>query len=74
MIKIEGYRFTGKVYENAHIAIWSGTRNLDNLPVTAKFLKTRYPTPEELNRLEHEYDIGKDLDIPGVIKYYLQEI
>jgi len=70
MFKIEGYRFTDKVYEGTHIAIWRGTRNLDNLPVIAKLLKARYPSPQELNRLEHEYAIGEILDIPGVIKYY----
>lgn len=70
MFEIEGYHFINRVYVDTHIAIYRGTRNRDSLPVIAKSLKARYPTAKELNQLEYEYNIGDDLDIPGVVKYY----
>lgn len=73
MIKIAGYRFFDRVYDNTHIAIYRGTRDRDSLPVIAKALKARYPSPKELNQLEHEYNIGRSLNIPGVVKYYSLE-
>ncbi|MCK5055454.1 MAG: AAA family ATPase [Candidatus Aminicenantes bacterium] len=69
MFKISGYSFSEKLYENAHIVIYRGKRNRDSLPVIAKSLKAPYPTPEELSRLEHEFDIGSSMDLPGVVAY-----
>ena len=73
MLKIEGYRFNKQIYENLHFGIYSGIRNRDDLPVVAKYLKAQYPTPEELKQLEYEYNTCRNLDIPGVIKYYAVE-
>ncbi|MCP4150061.1 MAG: AAA family ATPase [bacterium] len=73
MYVLEGYNFAGKVYENASIAICRGTRIDDNIPVIGKFLKSDYPSSEELKRLEYEFNIGRSLDIPGVAKYYSLE-
>ncbi len=70
MREIEGYRLFDTVYDNTHIAIYRGTRERDNLPVIVKALKSAYPSLAEINRLEHEYNIGKNLDLPGVVKYY----
>lgn len=70
MLEIEGYRFFDRIYDNTHIAIYRGARERDNLPVIVKVLKSPYPSLAELNQLEHEYSIGKDLDLRGVVKYY----
>ena len=69
MFEISGYSFTEKLYEDVHIVIYRGKRNRDSLPVIVKSLKASYPTPEALNRLEHEFNIGGSIDLPGVVRY-----
>jgi hypothetical protein len=51
MVKIEGYHFFDRIYDDTHIAIFRGTRDRDSLPVIAKSLKARYPSPGELGQL-----------------------
>lgn len=39
-------------------------------PVIIKTTKTLYPTQEEINQIEREYNIGRHLDVDGIIKPY----
>lgn len=73
MFEIKGYSFTEKIYEDGHILIFRGKRDRDNSPVISKALKSATPSPDELNRLEHEYEIGASIDVPGVVKYHAIE-
>jgi len=73
MTDIKGYSVTGKIYESSKTVIYRGIRELDGLPVAVKLFKNPFPSSEDLTRLEHEYRIGKSLDLPGVVKYYALE-
>ena len=43
-------------------------RKLDQKPVILKHLKKEYPSFQEIADFQHEFDILKDLSIPGVLK------
>lgn len=73
MTDINGYTVTGKIYESSKTVIYRGIRGLDNRPVVIKLFKNPYPSAEDLNQLEHEYQIGQGLDLTGVVKYYALE-
>ncbi len=43
------------------------------MPVLIKYLRSEYPTPEELDLFEYGYRITKELDLPGVVRAYSLE-
>jgi hypothetical protein len=55
-----------KVYENKSI-IHRGVREDDKLSVFVRLLKPEYPTHEELDLFEYNYEITKELNLHGVI-------
>jgi serine/threonine protein kinase len=61
------------VYESKKSVVYRAVRESDKLPVIVKLLRAEYPTHEELALFAYEYEIAKELDLPGVIKTYCLE-
>jgi len=56
------------LYEGDVSTIYRCERVKDHLPVIIKTLSAEYPGPKELARLQHEYELIKEFDIPEVIR------
>ncbi len=70
MLEIANYKINEKLYEGSTIVMYRGIRECDRMPVIIKTLKSSFPSLRDLHRLTHEYEILKDLGIPGVIRVY----
>ncbi|MBP0003917.1 MAG: AAA family ATPase [Cyanobacteria bacterium SBC] len=70
MISVSGYKIEEKLYESQKNIVYRGRRSLDGKAVILKVLRTEYPTPREIARIRHEYEITKDLNIEGIIQCY----
>ena len=69
MHEIPGFETQEIVFDNDHTIIYKAIRKGDDFPVILKILQDDYPSPEEINRFQQEFDITKKLnDIDGVIK------
>ena len=68
IVCLPGYSITAEIYAGSHTLIYRGVRNFDRYPVTIKFLRNSFPSVNELMQFRHQYDIGKDLDLPNIIK------
>ncbi|RJR46448.1 MAG: response regulator [Desulfobacteraceae bacterium] len=66
MITIPGYDILHPIYECPRSLVYSATRNSDGCAVVLKILKEEYPTPEEITRYRHEYEITRFLNGSGV--------
>jgi PAS domain S-box-containing protein len=68
MHEIPGFEIQEKIFESNHTIIYKATRKGDDLSVVLKILNGEYPSPEEINRFQHEFNIIEKLDeISGVI-------
>lgn len=75
MISIPGYRIENKIHQGTKSTIYRGQRELDDTPVIIKTPSLPYPSPREIGRLRHEYEITKGLNLRGILRpYALQEI
>lgn len=54
------------LHEGAHSLIFRGER--DGRPVMFKRLRAEYPTPNEVVRFRHEYELTRKLTMPGVVE------
>lgn len=70
MIVLPDYRITAKIYESDSSIVYRGCREQDDRAVILKFLKEDYPTPLELARYQHEYDIVRNLNLDCAIAAY----
>lgn len=68
MIQLPSYLVSEQIHEGSHAVFFRGTREVDNLPVAIKCLKSEYPSLGDLARLRHEHAILREIDIPGVVK------
>ena len=62
------YTVTATIRETPQVAFYRGRRNSDERPVFLKVVANGQQDPAHLLRLEHEYSILKDLDLPGVVR------
>ncbi|TVQ59588.1 MAG: serine/threonine-protein kinase PknK, partial [Spirulina sp. DLM2.Bin59] len=60
------------LYESEQTLVYRGLRGAEEplQPVILKLLRSDYPTPEQLHRYQHEYEITQTLKSPGVIQIY----
>ncbi|MCT7982647.1 AAA family ATPase [Laspinema sp. A4] len=72
-ISLKGYTIIEKIYEGVNTIVYRAQRELDDQRVILKLLKAEYPTPEELAKLHHEYEITRNLNSSGIIKVYALE-
>lgn len=68
MQAIAGYSITEKIHQSPKSIIYRGWNTSENLPVIIKTLSTEYPTLSELIRLRNHYTIGKNIELPGIVK------
>ncbi|OHD15264.1 MAG: hypothetical protein A2Y34_06000 [Spirochaetes bacterium GWC1_27_15] len=73
MVLIEGYTIKEKLFESSRTTVYRGIKDKENLAVIIKVLKLEYPTPEEITKFKREYELGKHLNIEGVVKTYYVE-
>ena len=70
MLTISAYRLVAQLYESANSLIYRGWRVSDEQPVVLKILKDTYPTPERTAWFKREYEVTRNLTIPGVVDAY----
>ena len=73
MITIPGYRIEKEIYTNPDTVIYRGIQLDEQKPVILKTLTPTYPTPEQIAQLLHESEILKNLNLPGIVKFYKLE-
>ncbi len=70
MINIPGYQILARIYESANSLVYRGRRQEDNQPVIVKVLKQEYPTEEQVQRYQQEYDIIRQLNLDEIVRAY----
>jgi serine/threonine protein kinase len=62
MMTIPGYTLIDPICEAGDLVLYQATRAKDGLPVLLKVPASPRPAPILLSRLEHEYELARDLD------------
>ncbi|WP_170319900.1 ATP-binding sensor histidine kinase [Polyangium spumosum] len=62
------YTLTETLSEHDGVGVYRGRRDADQSRVVIKMLDPRRCRPRDLERLKNEYEIGRTLDIPAVVK------
>jgi predicted ATPase/GAF domain-containing protein len=68
MFSASGYSIREQIHDSTQSLIFRAAREADGLPVILKVLKDVQPTPARIARFKREYQIVKELDLPGVVK------
>ncbi|MEI7847807.1 MAG: serine/threonine-protein kinase PknK, partial [Chloroflexota bacterium] len=68
MISLPGYQVSELLYESSASWVFRAVRRSDQLQVILKLVKSPQPSPEELAQMSNEYEIARQMDLPGVIK------
>ena len=64
---ISGYNISEELYESADSLVYRSQSSADNKPNILKMLKHAYPPPEKIAWFRREYDLTRNLNLPGVI-------
>ncbi|MBF0102561.1 MAG: AAA family ATPase [Desulfobacterales bacterium] len=64
------YQTTETLFESDRSTVYRGKQKANNQPVVIKILNEEYPSPAEIARFIHEYEIIKDLETNGIIKIF----
>jgi diguanylate cyclase (GGDEF)-like protein/PAS domain S-box-containing protein len=70
MLTLSAYRLVAQLYESTNSLIYRGRRVSDEQPVVLKILKDVYPTPERAAWFKREYELTRNLILPGVVDAY----
>jgi serine/threonine protein kinase len=70
MLTISAYHLVAQLYESANSLVYRGRRVDTEQPVVLKMLKESYPTPERTAWFKREYEVTRNLTIPGVVDAY----
>ncbi|MDC3961351.1 sensor histidine kinase [Polyangium jinanense] len=62
------FAITDTLHEGGGTVLLRGVRTADHLPVILKVLDPRCSRPRDLERLKREYEIGRQLDLPAIVK------
>jgi len=73
MLGLNGYRIVQEIHSGVKSLVYRAYRERDQQPAIVKFLKSEYPTLEEITRLRNEYKIAQPLDCPSLTKVYSLE-
>lgn len=68
MITLSGYTVTKPIYADTKISLFCGYQNDGNTPVIIKTISTEYPSPKDMARFRHDYEITKELQLTCSIK------
>ncbi|MBD2297955.1 AAA family ATPase [Nostoc sp. FACHB-190] len=64
---IPGYQISELLYAGSRSIVYRAMRQFDQMPVVIKVLTSEHPTLQELLQFRHQYNISKNIDIPGII-------
>lgn len=67
-LTIPGYKIISLLHEGLNTVIYRALSQLKRSQVVLKVSKAEYPSLEQIIRLKHEYSIGQNLDLEGVVK------
>ncbi|MBA3603213.1 MAG: AAA family ATPase, partial [Parachlamydiaceae bacterium] len=70
MLTLKDYVNLKLIQEGRRNVIYSAMRVSDGLPVILKIIRGTNPKAEDIALIYHEFELCKDLDLPGVIKTY----
>jgi predicted ATPase/GAF domain-containing protein/anti-anti-sigma regulatory factor len=70
---ITSYTLLEQLHEGSDTVVHRGMRKADKLAVVLKAPKNPSPGPREVAKLIHQYEIIKDIHIPGIIAAYDME-
>ncbi|MGB3653042.1 MAG: AAA family ATPase [Rivularia sp. (in: cyanobacteria)] len=73
MVNISGYQIKEQLYNGSRTLVYRAVREGDRKPVVIKLLKNPFPDFNELLQFRNQYTIAKNLDIPGIVKFYSLE-
>ncbi|MDC0742749.1 ATP-binding sensor histidine kinase [Polyangium mundeleinium] len=62
------FEITETLHEGRGTLVLRGVRTADDLPVILKVLDPRRSRPRDLERLKREYEIGRQLDLPTIVR------
>jgi predicted ATPase/signal transduction histidine kinase len=65
---ISGYRITETIYSGSKTLVYRGIREQDRKSVVIKLMRNEYPTFTEIAQFRNQYNITKNLDLPGIVK------
>ena len=74
MLVFTGYEILEEIHERTQTIVCRGRKEGQVQTEILKFLKTEYPTPTEIAKFRHQYEVVKSLDIPGIVKPLSLEI
>jgi predicted ATPase len=69
MITLSGYDIGERLHTGTRSTVVRARRSADLQPVILKIPTPEFPSPEDLNRLRHEFSIGRAIDDRHVIHY-----
>src|SRR5262245_58555801 len=73
MSGLPGYRISQELYASANSLIYRARRVADDQPVILKLLNQDFPSPERIAWFTREYDVLRNLHLPGVVEAYSLE-
>src|SRR5215831_5227593 len=73
MLTLAGYEIHEQLSTSTRSQIFRARRSADQQPVIIKIPSPEFPSPQDLSRFRHEFDMGRAIDAPHVIHYYAIE-
>lgn len=73
MIDVNGYNLEELLAQGHLTSIYRATRRRDRTPVIVKLLTVEFPAPDQLGRIQREFDLVRVLAHPGIIKAHRTE-
>lgn len=68
MLSFAGYEILEEIHESNQTIVCRGRKEGQIQTEILKFLKTEYPSPTEIAKFRHQYEVVKSLDIQGIVK------
>ena len=64
---LPGYRLADRIHLGAETEVYRALQRSTGRPVMVKVLASDYPDPDQVARLTHEYEVGRSLELDGVV-------
>ncbi|MGK7876493.1 MAG: AAA family ATPase [Xenococcaceae cyanobacterium] len=71
--RIGNFTITEQLYESSNSLVYRGYRDSDKQLVVLKMLKDDYPPPDRIAWYKREYEVTRNLNLPGVVDAYALE-
>lgn len=73
MVRLTGYQILEQIYSGPRTLVYRGIREQDQTRVVIKLLRREYPSLSELGQFRNQYNITKNLLLPGILQTYSLE-